>query len=71
MTVSNVGITSVFSDPFGKTTTEIMSYLPMHTTDSMDKKAVCKLIKKMAKAKSVEIIEAMNGYSIETDQAKN
>ena len=70
MTVSNVGIASVLSDPFGRTATEIMSYLLEHTADSMDEKAVRKLIKKGAKAKSDEIIEAIRGYNIETDQAK-
>ena len=70
MTVSNVGIASVLSDPFGKTATEIMSYLLEHTADSIDEKAVRKLIKKGAKAKSDEIIEAIRGYNIETDQAK-
>lgn len=68
MTVSNVGIASVLSDPFGKTATEIMSYLLAHTADSIDEKAVHKLIKKGAKAKSDEIIETIKGYSIETDQ---
>ena len=71
MTVSNVGIASVLSDPFGKTATEIMSYLLKHTADSLDEKAVRKLIKKGAKAKSDEIVEAIKGYNIETDQAKN
>ena len=70
MTVSNIGIASVLTDPFGKTATEIMSYLLEHTSDSMDEKAVRKLIKKGAKAKSDEIIEAIKGYTIETDQAK-
>ena len=70
MTISNVGIASVLSDPFGKTATEIISYLLEHTADSMDEKAVRKLIKKGAKSKSDEIIEAIKGYTIETDQAK-
>ncbi len=70
MTVSNVGIASVLSDPFGKTATEIISYLLEHTADSMDEKAVRKFIKKGAKSKSDEIIEAIKGYTIETDQAK-
>lgn len=69
MTVSNVGIASVLSDPFGKTATEILSYLLAHTADSIDEKAVRKLIKKGAKAKSDEIIEAVKGYNIGTDQA--
>ena len=70
MTVSNVGIASVLTDPFGRTATEIMSYLLEHTAESMDEKAVRKLIRKGAKAKSDEIIEAIKGYSIETDQVK-
>ena len=70
MTVSNVGIASVLSDPFGKTATEIMSYLLTHTSDSIDERAIRKLIKKGAKAKSDEIIAAISGYNIESDQAK-
>ena len=49
MTVSNVGIANVLSDPFGKTATEIMSYLLEHTADSIDEKAVRKRIKKGSK----------------------
>lgn len=45
MTVSNVDITSILSDPFGQTATEIMSYLLEHTADSVDETAVRKLIK--------------------------
>lgn len=70
MTVSNIGIASILSDPFGKTATEIMTYLLSNATNTIDDKAVRKLIKKGAKAKSDEIIEAIKGYSIETDQAK-
>ncbi len=71
MTVSNVGIASVLSDPFGKTATEnhLLSIVSI-LSDSMDEKAVRKLIKKGAKSKSDEIIEAIKGYTIETDQAK-
>lgn len=70
MTVSNIGIASVLSDPFGKTATEIMSYLLKNTSDTIDDKAVRKLIKKRAKVKSDEIIEAIKGYRIESDQHK-
>lgn len=48
MTVSNVGIASILSDPFGKTATDIISYLLEHTADSVDEKAVRKLTKKGA-----------------------
>lgn len=70
MTVSNIGIGSVFSDPFGKTATEIMSYLLKNTTDTIQEKAIQKMIRKNTKASSAEIFAAISGYQIETDQAK-
>ena len=70
MTVSNVGIANILSDPFGKTATEIISYLLKHTAYTIDEKADRKHIKKGAKSKSDDIIEAIRGYNIEADQAK-
>ena len=70
MTVSNIGIASILSDPFCKTATQIISYLLENTSETIDDKAIRKLIKKRATAKSDEIIEAIKGYNIETDQAK-
>lgn len=70
MTVSNIGIASVLSDPFCKTATQIISYLLENTSETIDDKAILKLIKKRATAKSDEIIDAIKGYNIETDQAK-
>ena len=70
MTVSNIGIASILSDPFSKTATQIISYLLENTSETIDDKAVRKLIKKRATAKSDGIIEAIKGYNIETDQAK-
>lgn len=69
MTVSNIGIANILSDPFGITATEIISYLLQHSSESFDEKACRKLIKKGAKAKSDEIIASIQGYTIETDQA--
>lgn len=68
MTVSNIGIANILSDPFGKTATAIISYLLEHTSDSFNEKACRKLIKKGATAKSDEIIDAIQGYTIESDQ---
>ncbi len=68
MTVSNIGIASVLSDPFGKTATSIITYLLSNTSDTIDDEDIRKLIKKRANAKSDEIIEAIKGYHIETDQ---
>jgi len=68
MTVSNIGIASILSDPFGKTATDIISYLLEHSSESFDEQACRKLIKKGARAKSDEIIASLNGYTIESDQ---
>lgn len=70
MTVSNIGIASILSDPFSKTATQIITYLLENTSETISDKALRKLIKKRATAKSDEIIEAIKGYNIETDQAK-
>ena len=70
MTVSNIGIASILSDPFCKTATQIISYLLENTSETIDDKAIRELIKKRATAKSDEIIDAIKGYNIETDQAK-
>ncbi|MBO5369817.1 MAG: IS110 family transposase, partial [Clostridia bacterium] len=70
MTVSNIGIASILSDPFSKTATQIISYLLENTSETINDKAVRNLIRKRASAKSDEIIEAIKGYNIETDQAK-
>ena len=70
MTVSNIGIASILSDPFCKTATQIISYLLENSSETINDKAVRNLIRKRASAKSDEIIEAIKGYNIETDQAK-
>ena len=70
MTVSNIGIANIFTDPFGKTATDIMAYLMQNTSDTIEDKAVKKLIRKNVKATSEEIIDAIKGYKIESDQAK-
>ena len=69
MTTSNIGIANIFSDPFGKTATDIMAYLMQNTSETIDNKAVKKLIRKNTKATSDEIIDAIKGYKIESDQA--
>ena len=61
MTVSNVGIAGVLSDPFCKTTTEIMSYLLTHTSDSIDEKAVRKLIKNGQKLNPMKSLRQSRG----------
>lgn len=70
MMVSNIGIARILSDHFGKTDTEIMSYLITNTADTINDKEIHKLIRKRANAKYDKIIEAIKGYTIQTDLAK-
>lgn len=70
MTVSNVGIASLLTDPFGKTATELMTYLLQTSSDAIDEKAVRKCIQKGVKASFEDIMAAINGYTIESDQAR-
>ena len=66
MTVSNISLASVLSDPFGKTASGIMEHL---LSSKVFDSEYCKtLIKKSARKKTELIIESIQGYSIETDQ---
>jgi len=67
MTVSNIGIASILSYPFGVTATQIIDYLL--TSDTVDEKECRKLIKGKAKDKSDAIIASIQGFNIESDQA--
>ena len=66
MTVSNIGIANVLTDPFGVTATQIIDYLL--TSPNFDANDCKKLIKGQAKKKSTEIIASIEGYSLGTDQ---
>lgn len=66
MTVSNIGIDKVLSDPFGKTASQIIDYLLQNQKFNPDE---CrKLIKGKAKNKSTDIISSIEGYTINSDQ---
>ena len=66
LTVSNVGLANVLSDPFGKTATGIMQHLLSSEVFNED---TCRLlIKKSARKKADTIIESIRGCSIESDQ---
>jgi hypothetical protein len=66
MTVSNIALANVLSDPFGKTATNIMQYV---LSSSVFNEEHCKtLIQKSAKKKTKLIMEAVNGCNIEPDQ---
>jgi len=66
MTVSNIGLASVLSDPFGKTATGIMGHVL--SSDTIDEALCEKLVQKAAKKKTSEILEAIRGCEVKSDQ---
>ena len=66
MTVSNIGLASVLSDPFGKTSTDIMKHVL--SSSVFDEEQCKKLIYKSAKKKTDLILEAVRDCKIESDQ---
>lgn len=65
MTVSNIGLASVVSDPFCKTATNIMKEVMKSKT--IDDNEIRKLIHRNCKNKD-KILDALHGYHIESDQ---
>ena len=66
MTISNIQLASILSDPFGKTATGIMSHLL--SSDVFDKKICENLIQKSAKKKTELILKSVDGCNIQPDQ---
>ena len=66
MTVSNIGLASVLSDPFGKTATDIMNHVL--SSDVFDEQLCQKLIYKSAKKKTDLILQSIRDCKIESDQ---
>jgi transposase len=66
MTVSNIGLASVLSDPFGKTAQGIMGHIL--TSDEIDEDTCASLVQKAAKKKTSEILDSIRGCSIQADQ---
>jgi transposase len=66
MTVSNIALANVLSDPFGKTSTSIMEHVL--TSEVFDEEHCKTLIHKSAKKKTHLILESIRGCSIEPDQ---
>jgi transposase len=66
LTMSNIGLANILSDPFGKTATGIMEHV---LSSQVFDEEVCKtLIKKSARKKTDLILESIRGCSIESDQ---
>jgi transposase len=66
MTVSNIGLAGVLSDPFGKTAQGIMGH--MLTSDVIDEELCKDLIQKAAKKKTAQILDSIRGSKIQPDQ---
>lgn len=65
MTVSNIGLASVLSDPFGKTARGIMEHLA--NDEAFDEKKCLSLIKQRAKKKADLIVDAVRECKIRPD----
>lgn len=66
MTVSNIGLASIVSDPFGKSAKAVMS--EVLSSNTIDEDKIKSLLKKGAKKKSKEILDSLKGSKIESDQ---
>jgi len=66
MTVSNIALASVLSDPFGKTATDIMQHVL--SSNVFDEDHCKRLIRKSAKKKTELILASIRGLKIEPDQ---
>lgn len=69
MTVSNIGIANIVSDPFGKSATNIMKYLIEHDNKEIDNDHIKSLLNKGLKKKANEIVDSITGSNISSDQS--
>lgn len=65
MTVSNIGLASILSDPFGKTASNIME--EVMNSSSINEKKILSLVHRRCKNKD-KILDAIHGCNIESDQ---
>lgn len=66
MTVSNIGLASILSDPFGKSARDVMS-LALNS-QTITEEEIRNLLKKSAKKKTTEVLKSLEGRRVETDQ---
>lgn len=66
MTVSNIGLASILSDPFGKSAKAVMREVLYSKT--IDEEVIKSLLKKSAKKKTEEVLKSLEGSHIEPDQ---
>ena len=62
MTISKVRLDSVFSDPFGKSASSIMSYLISTDPDEVDDNEILRRVDRRVKASSEDILNSIHGY---------
>ncbi len=66
MTVSNIGLASVLSDPFGKSAKAIMN--EVLSSDAVDPDKIASKLLKSSKKKTKEVLQSLEGSHIESDQ---
>ena len=66
MTVSNINIDSVLSDSFGKSAKAIMS--EVLSSKTIDEQKISALLQRRAKSKLRQVLDALEGSHIESDQ---
>ena len=62
MTISKVRLDSVFTDPFGKSATDIMSYLINTDPENVSDDKILSFVRKECKASPEEILGSIHGY---------
>lgn len=66
MTVSNIGLASILSDPFGKSSRAVMK--EVIRSSSVTEEKISKLLERNAKKKVKEVLQSLVGSHIESDQ---
>lgn len=66
MTISNIGLASILSDPFGKSSRAVMKEVML--SSSVTEEKISKLLERNAKKKVKEVLHSLEGSHIESDQ---
>ena len=66
MTISNIGLASILSDPFGKSSRAVMK--EVIRSSSVTEEKISKLLERNAKKKVKEVLQSLEGSHIESDQ---
>ena len=66
MTISNIGLASILSDPFGKSSRTVMK--EVIRSSSVTEEKISKLLERNARKKVKEVLQSLEGSHIESDQ---